>query len=84
MAIDKPNLDSARKVRGVNLIDSDDEEFKETIKNAREKSEIPMEAAVLCKLKTMKRPIKLRENRQRTPGIQQHPEKKACMHRRHS
>ena len=74
MTFDKPKLDNARKMRGVNLIDSGDEEFKETMKYARKKLEIPMEACMLCKLKTMKRPIKLRENRQRIQRIQQNPE----------
>ena len=36
-------------------------EFKDTIKNARKKLEVRMEAAMPCKLRTKKRPNKLRE-----------------------
>ena len=45
-AIDKPKLDNARKWRGINFIDPDDKEFKETMEIARKKFEIPMEAAM--------------------------------------
>ena len=34
---DKPKLDNARRLRGIYLIDPEDKEFKETIKNARKK-----------------------------------------------
>ena len=33
---EKPQLDNARKLRGIYFIDPEDKEFKETIKNARE------------------------------------------------
>ena len=52
---------TARKLRGINFVDPDDGGFKETIKNARKKLAILMEAAMLCKLRTKKRPIKSRE-----------------------
>ena len=42
-AIEKPKLDNARKLRGIYFIDSEDEEFKLTMKNARRKLEIPIE-----------------------------------------
>ena len=42
-------LDNARKARGIYFIDSEDEEFKLTMKNARGKLEIPMPAAMPCK-----------------------------------
>ena len=34
-AIEKPKLDSARRLRGIYFIDPKDKEFKETIRNAR-------------------------------------------------
>ena len=36
------HLESARKLRGIYFIDQEDEEFKETIKNARKKLETPV------------------------------------------
>ena len=49
-AIEKPKLDIARRLRGIYFIDPDDEEFKNIMKNARRKFEIPMPAAMPCKL----------------------------------
>ena len=46
---EKPQLDNARKLRGIYLIDPEDKEFKETIKNARKKLETPMAPAMPCK-----------------------------------
>ena len=40
-ALEKPKLDNARKLRGINFIDPEDEEYKETIKNARNELEVP-------------------------------------------
>ena len=34
-AEEKPKLDNARKLRGIHLIDPEDKEFNETLKNAR-------------------------------------------------
>ena len=47
--IEKPKLDNATRLRGIYFIDPD-EEFKDIMKNARRKLEIPMPAAMLCKL----------------------------------
>ena len=47
--IEKPELDNARRLRGIYFIDPEDEEFKETMKNDRKKLEIPMPAAMPCK-----------------------------------
>ena len=47
---EKPQLDNARKLRGIYLIDPEDKEFKETIKNARKKLETPMASAMPCKI----------------------------------
>ena len=44
-----PKLDDARRLRGIYFIDPEDKEFKENIKNARNKLETPMAPAVLCK-----------------------------------
>ena len=46
---EKPQLDNARKLRGIYFVDPQDKEFKETIKNARKKLETPMALAMLCK-----------------------------------
>ena len=49
---EKPQLDNARKLRGIYFIDPEDKEFKETIKNARKKLETPTAPAVPCKICT--------------------------------
>ena len=49
-AIEKPELENARRLRGICFIDPDDEEFKRLMKNACRKSDIPMPAAMPCKL----------------------------------
>ena len=46
---EQPKIDNARRLRGIYFIDLEDEEFKETIKNARKKLETPMAPAVPCK-----------------------------------
>ena len=48
--IEEPKLDNARQLRGIFLIEQNDEEFKLTIKAARRKLEIPMPAAMPCKI----------------------------------
>ena len=45
-----PQLDDARKLRGICFIDPEDKEFKETIKNARKKLETPVAPAMTCKI----------------------------------
>ena len=45
----KPQLDNARRLRGMYFIDPEDKEFKETITNARRKLETPMCPAMPCK-----------------------------------
>ena len=47
---EKPKLDNARKLRGIYFIDPEDNEFKETIKNARKKLETPVAPAKPCKM----------------------------------
>ena len=54
-AMEKPKLDNARKLRDIHIIDSEDEEFKEAIKNARKILETHFEAAISCKMETRKR-----------------------------
>ena len=46
---EKIHLENARKLRGIYFIDRDDEEFEETIKNARKKLETSMAPAMPCK-----------------------------------
>ena len=46
---EKLHLENARKLRGIYLIDPEDKEFKETIKNARKKLETPVAPAMPCK-----------------------------------
>ena len=48
-AIEKPKLENARRIRGIFFIEPDEEEFKDIMKNARRKLEIPMPAAMPCK-----------------------------------
>ena len=45
----KPKLDNAGRLRGIYLIDLEDKEFKETIRNARKKLETLMALAMPCK-----------------------------------
>ena len=47
---EKPQLDNARKLRGIYFIDPEDKEVKETIMNARKKLETPVAPAMLCKI----------------------------------
>ena len=51
-AIQKPKLDNTLKLMGIYCIEPDDVEFKDTMKNARKKSEVPLESAVPCKIDT--------------------------------
>ena len=47
---EKPQLDNARKLRGIYFIDPEDKEFKDTIKNARKKLETSVAPAMPCKI----------------------------------
>ena len=47
---EKIHLENARKLRGIYFIDPEYMEFKETIKNAREKLETSMAPAMPCKI----------------------------------
>ena len=47
---EKLHLENARTLRGIYFIDPEDQEFKETIKNAREKLETSMAPAMPCKI----------------------------------
>ena len=63
---EKLHLENARKLRGIYFIDPEDKEFKETIKNARNKLETSVAPAMPCKI--MKKnvgvvdPTKFRQN----------------------
>ena len=47
--IEKPKLDNARQLRGIFLIEPNDEEFKLAMKAARRKLEAPKRTAIPCK-----------------------------------
>ena len=49
-ANEKPKLDNARQLRGTFFVEPNDEELKFTIKAARRKLEVPMPAAMPCKI----------------------------------
>ena len=53
-AIQAPKLDNARSLGGTYSIDREDGGCKETRRNARKRLEIPMEAAMPCKMGTKK------------------------------
>ena len=48
-AVEKPKLNNARQLRGIFFIELEDADFKDIMKNARSKLEIPMPAAMPCK-----------------------------------
>ena len=49
-AVEKPKLDNARQLREIFFVEPNDEEFKLTMKAARRKLEVPMPAAMPCKI----------------------------------
>ena len=49
-AVEKPKFDNARQLRETFFIEPNDEEFKLTMKAARRKLEVPMPAAMPCKI----------------------------------
>ena len=71
-AIEKPKLDHARSLRGIYFIYPKDEAFKDIMKDARRKLEIPMPAAMPCKT-----PIK--NNGETFRGIGKSRTKYACI-----
>ena len=77
--MEKPKLDNARKLRGINFIDPEDGEYKETIEKARKKLEVPEEAAVPCEMETRKRARKLRETVPRENANSHKKTKYACI-----
>ena len=54
---EKNQLDNVRKMRGIYFIDPEDKEFKETIKNARKKLEIPVAPSMPCKIPNNKQEL---------------------------
>ena len=71
-AFEKPKLDNARRLRGTFFVEPNDEEFKATIKAARGELEVPMPAAMPCKI-----PIKTVVKTHRSIGKRK--TKKACI-----
>ena len=53
-AIEKPKLDNGRRLRGMYFIYPEDGVFKDIMKNARRKLEIPMPASMPCKIRREK------------------------------
>ena len=49
-AIAKPKLENARQLRGIFFIEPNDEELKLTMNAARTKLEVPIPAAIPCKI----------------------------------
>ena len=47
---EKLHLENARKLRGIYFIDTEDMEFKETIKNSCKKLETSVAPALFCKI----------------------------------
>ena len=68
----KPKLDNARRLRGTYFICPDDEEFEDIRKNARRKFEIPLSAAMPCKLQRDK-------YRETCRTVEEHKTKYACI-----
>ena len=50
-AEEQPKLDDARRLRGIECMDPEDTDFKETMNNARKKSELLVGSAMPCKLR---------------------------------
>ena len=48
-ATEKPMLENARKLKGIDSVGPSDMEFKDTMKNARKKLQAQMESAMPCK-----------------------------------
>ena len=70
--IEKPKLDNARRSRGIFFIVLDDDEFKRIMRNARRKLEIPMPAAMPCR-------IQLHRHRETCGTVRQRKTKYACI-----
>ena len=49
-AVEKPQIDNARQLKRIFFIEPDDEEFKSIMKAARRELEVPMPAAMPCKI----------------------------------
>ena len=60
--MENSKLDNARKLRDIYFFDPKDGEYKETMKKARKKLEVHMEAAMSCKMVTRKRVRKSQES----------------------
>ena len=71
-AIEKPTLDNVRGLPDIYFIDLDDEESKDIMKNARRKSDIPMPAAMPCKLQRD-------EYRETCRTVEEHKTSYACI-----
>ena len=72
-SIEKPKLDNARRLRGIYFIDLGDGEFKDIMKNARRKMEVPMPAAMPCKTSLC------RSSRETCRAVGGHKTKYACI-----
>ena len=72
-AIEKTKLINARRLRGIYFIDPKDEEFKDIMKNARRKLEIPMPAAMPCKTPMCQ------SSRETCRSVGKHKTKHACI-----
>ena len=71
-ASEKPKLENARRLRGMYFIEPEDKEFKEIIKNARKKLEVPAAPAMPCKRNNRRHGATRSKN-------DDHKSKNACM-----
>ena len=57
-ALEKPKLDNARKLKAIYYVDPDGMEFKDTMKNVRNKLNVSLETAMPCKLRSASLSVK--------------------------
>ena len=79
-ANEKPKLDNAQRLRGIYFIDPEDGEYKEIIKNARRKLEVPVDAGNALQERN-KETLQLSGNWSGELWIRQDSKNKACMYR---
>ena len=79
-AIEKPKLDNARRLRGIYFLDPEDEEYKDTIKNAKEKVGGTDGSCCASQADYEEAFQEGAGNRQRNQRIQQNPKDQVCLY----